>query len=216
MPSSAGAFLRVGHHDHVLDSGKLGQDLAYLRPAVEDLAAVEVAVGGDQHLGRDLAEAVEHAARAEIRRARGPDRAEARRCQRRDDGLRHVRQVARDPVSLADSAGRQRLGHARNLVVQLREAEAPPDTILAPENQCVRLVPRAQQVFGVVESRVGKPASARHPVAVDYDARARPVADDAREVPHGAPELRRLGDRPGVQRAVVGGFDAPTRREPRP
>ena len=71
-------LFHVWHNNHMLDGGKLGQDLLHLRPAVEGLAAIEVAIGGDQHLGFDLTEAVEDTARAEIRRARRPDGAEAR------------------------------------------------------------------------------------------------------------------------------------------
>ena len=47
--------------------------------AVEVPAAVAVAVDGQQHLRLDLREAVDHRARAEVRRAARPDRAERRR-----------------------------------------------------------------------------------------------------------------------------------------
>ena len=63
------------------------------------LAAVAVAVDGEQHLRLDLAEAVEHALHAEIGRAGRPDRAEAGGREHRDDRLRHVRHEAGDAVA---------------------------------------------------------------------------------------------------------------------
>ena len=63
--------------------------------AVERLAAVLVAVDAEQHLRRELREAVEHAARAEIRAAARPDGADAGGREHRDHGFGHVRQVRR-------------------------------------------------------------------------------------------------------------------------
>jgi hypothetical protein len=62
-------------HHHPLDARQLGDDLGELVEH-EGLAAVVVAVAGDQHLGLDLAEAVEHALHAEVGRAGRPDGAE--------------------------------------------------------------------------------------------------------------------------------------------
>ena len=70
--------------------------------AVEVLAAVAVAVGREQHLRLDLGEAVDHGRDAELRRAARPDRADARRGQQRDDGLRRVRQVGHHAVAAPD------------------------------------------------------------------------------------------------------------------
>ena len=53
--------------------------------AVVRLAGVDVAVGGDEHPRLDLAEPIEHALDAEVRRARRPDGADGRRAERRDD-----------------------------------------------------------------------------------------------------------------------------------
>ena len=63
----------IGQHDDALDAGQLRQAFADAGQRIEALAAIAIAVGGEQQLGRDLAEAVEHALHAEIRRAGGPD-----------------------------------------------------------------------------------------------------------------------------------------------
>ena len=74
----------IGHHDDALDGRQFRQHLAHRCQRIERLARVEVAIGGEQHLGRDLPEAIEHAVDAEVRRARRPDGAEARGGQHRD------------------------------------------------------------------------------------------------------------------------------------
>ena len=79
----------------------------HLGPPVEALAAVGVAVHRDQHLRGGLGEPVDHAVRAEVRRAGRPDGAQARAGQQADEGLRGVRQVARDAVAAADAEGPQ-------------------------------------------------------------------------------------------------------------
>jgi hypothetical protein len=87
---------------------------------VDPLAGIVVAVDGEQHLGLDLAEAVEHARDAEIGRAGGPDGTQAGRRQHADHGLGHVGQVAGDPVALAHALGGEaaarRALHGRGLV----------------------------------------------------------------------------------------------------
>ena len=81
------------------------------------LAAVRVAVDRDQHLRLDLGEAVDHAARPELGRHAGPDRAEARGGQKPDERLGDVGQVGDDPIALRDAQLAQpRLRVARQLV----------------------------------------------------------------------------------------------------
>ena len=70
------------------------QFVLQVRDLVDDrkrLAVVPVAVHREEHARLDLPEAIEHTLHAEIRRARRPDRALARRPQHRDDRLGHVR-----------------------------------------------------------------------------------------------------------------------------
>ena len=79
---------------------------------IEPLAAVGVAVDGDEHLRLDLGEAVDQAPRPEVRRAAGPDRPEARAGEQRDDRLGDIRDDGHDPVAATDpeppEAGRRR------------------------------------------------------------------------------------------------------------
>src|ERR1700722_2247191 len=61
----------------VAHARQLREDLADGGAAIEVLAAVPVAVDRQQHLRLELREAVDDAARAELRRRARPDRAEA-------------------------------------------------------------------------------------------------------------------------------------------
>ena len=71
--------------------------------AVEVAPAVAVAVDREQDLRLDLREAVDHAAGAELRRRRGPDRAQRGGGEEGGDRLEDVRQVGGDAVALADA-----------------------------------------------------------------------------------------------------------------
>jgi hypothetical protein len=87
-------------HDHeVGQRGQRGNQIGDHRRSIVRLAAVSVAIDGDQHLGFDLAEAVDHSHLAHVRRAAGPDRAHADGCQECDDRFRHVGQVAGHAVA---------------------------------------------------------------------------------------------------------------------
>ena len=96
----------------------------------KSLAAVAVAVDGEQHLRLDLREAVDHAARAEVRRAATT---RSRRCdaqaRKRDDRLGDVRQVGGDAVARADAeraqAGRDRGRPGARSSPQRQLAERP-------------------------------------------------------------------------------------------
>ena len=59
----------VGHHDQLLQAAQLRQDFRQLAAHIQLLAGVAITAAGDQHPRLDLAEAVDHALRAEVRRA---------------------------------------------------------------------------------------------------------------------------------------------------
>ena len=84
--------------------------------------------------------------------------------------------------------------------------DAAPDLVLAPEDDRVRvrIDVVAQQVLGEIQACVGKPARARHPVAIDQDTLDRARRCTPTEGPHEAPESLRLVDRPSPERVVVG------------
>ena len=69
----------------------------------------------------------------------------------------------------ADSGGKQNLLKAGDFSIQLGPRHAPPDLVLSPENQRLTIIAMLQQVFGVIQSRFGKPASTRHPARFAYD-----------------------------------------------
>ena len=89
----------VGHVDDGPERRQPRSHLRHLLAAVDELVAVAVAGDGEQHRRLELAEPVEHAPRAELRRARRPDGAEARRGEEGDERLRDVREVRDDAVA---------------------------------------------------------------------------------------------------------------------
>ena len=101
MSSSGGSFAREGHHERVLDARQSLQDLGELPQAIVALAVVEVAVGAEQQLRLDLAEAIE-----ERRAARNPE-------SRRTRSPRYWRRPACRSRSRAGWAGSRRCGHLR-------------------------------------------------------------------------------------------------------
>ena len=126
------------------------------------LAAVHVAVDREQHLRLDLREAVDHAARAELGRDAGPDRAEAGGGQERDERLGDVR------------AGRRRRGRPSRrraaAARRARRATCSRSSLNVSSNGsrvCERattatLVAVVQHVLGVVERRAREPLGAGH------------------------------------------------------
>ena len=199
-----GLLVHVGHEHDALDARDLFLDRAHGRHAIERLARVAIAVGGEQHLRRDLTEAIEHAARAEVRRTGRPDRAEARRREHRDHGFRQVRREARDAIAGLHAGGPQAVGDARRFAPQLAPRELPPLAALVTEDDRGSIVVAAQEIFGVVQPRIDEPARAGHAVAVLDDLRGARLRADLAEVPQRAPEILRELDRPAMQRGVVG------------
>ena len=160
----------VRNHDHLLHSRQARGDFLHALDRVVRLAVVAVAVGAEQQLRLGLAEAVEHAVGAEIRRARRPDGPDGDRREREHAGLGHVRDKGRDAVAGFQACGAHRLRATRNLRVQLRIRHPAAKSGLVPEHQRVVAVPPAQQVLGEIEARIGKPFRAGHLVPVDQDA----------------------------------------------
>ena len=114
---------RVGDVDDRRQARQAVADRGDLLAAVDELVAVAVAGDGQQHLRLELAEPVEHAAHAELRRARRPDRAEAGAREEGDERLRDVRQVGDDPVARPDAEPLQAGAGAGHLLAQLAERD---------------------------------------------------------------------------------------------
>ena len=145
--------------------GQRPADRRDLLAAVDLLVAVAVAVDRDQHRGCDLAPPVDHAAGAELRRARREDRADARRGQQQHQGLGDVRQVRRDPVAALDTEPDQPRPGPRHLVAQLGCGQLDRVAALrAADDHDVVVGPARQREhgLGVVELHPREPARARH------------------------------------------------------
>ena len=97
-----GVRVEVGEDDRALQAWHLRLQLCHGLAAVEVLAAVAVAVDREEDLGLDLGEAVDHAGRAEVRRAARPHRADRGGREEGDDRLGDVRQVGDDAVAALD------------------------------------------------------------------------------------------------------------------
>ena len=191
-----------GHH-HVLERGQAAGDLGELGADVDRLAVVAVAVDRDQHLGLDLAEAVEHALDAEIGRAGGPDRAERGRGQHRDDGLCGMRHDRGDPIARADALALQRRSELRHLTVQLAVAQLAPPPILGPGDDRGVVVAAPEQVLGVIQLGADEPLRAGHSVAALQHLAPRPACAHVRKAPQRRPEQLGMLDRPRPERAVI-------------
>ena len=107
----------IGHDHRPRHRRHPVQDLGQLAQAVVAFAVVIIAVGGEQDLGFDLAEAVDDPLDAEVRRARGPDGADGTGGEHGGHGFGHIRQIGGDPVAGLDARRRQGLGQARHLVM---------------------------------------------------------------------------------------------------
>ena len=166
--------------------------------------AVGVAADREQHLGLDLAEARQHAARAELRRARRPRRPEAGGGQEGDERLGDVRQVGDDAVAGADAEAPQPRARPRDLVAQLAEGQLDRLARLRArdDGHPVGVLVGPQRVLGVVQARAREPLGAGH-LRARQDALVGRVRAHAEEVPDRAPEALEVVDRPAPQRVVV-------------
>ena len=200
----------VRHEDDTFQRWQRGDDATQRFQAIVCFAVVVVAVDGEQHFRCYLAETIDDALHAEVGRARAPCRAEARAREHRDRGLRHVGKDGRHAIAGPDAAFVKRPGNASDLVVELAMGQPAPHPVLAPEDNRIRVITTAQKVLGEVQKGFRKPARTRHAVAVTDHQTAR-VSTYVAEVPEQAPEIRSLGDGPGVQGSVVRKLQPETR-----
>lgn len=118
-----GAFGGGGAEQRDVDDGAQGGQLVAEFgdgvAAVVFLAAVAVAVDGEQDDRFDLLEAVQHAAGAEVGSAGGPDAADRGGGEERDDGLRDVGDVAADTVAGAHAEAAEFGGQRADLGAQI-------------------------------------------------------------------------------------------------
>jgi hypothetical protein len=103
-----------------------------------------------------------------------------------------------------DAGRAQRLREPRHFVVQLGVGHAAFYAVLAPEHDGGLGVAPAQQVFGEIQARLREPARAGHAVRVLERDVPLALGDYAAEVPQQPVELLWRGDRPCMQRRVIG------------
>ncbi len=200
LPVAAG---QVREHERALERRQLPLQLRHRLAAVEVLAAVAVAVDGEEHLGLDLGEAVDDAAHAELRRAARPRRADARAAEEGGDRLGDVREVGGDAIPGLDA----RLAQRRRDRTRARPQLAPRP--LAERAQLRRVadgdlgvVAAAEDVLRVAEPRSREPLRARH-LAPAEDALVRLARLHLEELPDRAPEGVELVHRPLPEVVVV-------------
>ena len=177
------------------------------RRDVKSLAAIAVARYRNQQLGRDLAQPVDGAGRAEIRRTGRPDRPDGGRGQIEHDGFEVVGDNARNAISRTNTFSPQRLHAARHQPAEFPARHCPARAVFTTGDQRQPLVGFAQQVLGIVQPRLGeKPLGAQ--IGPRNEAAPALVADDADKVPELAVIGLGLGDGPGEEPGIVGGREA--------
>ena len=156
--------LRVRDFDDGLEAREPLAHRGDLLATVDQPIAPAVAGDGEQELRLELAEPVEDAADAELRRARRPDRAEARAGEEGDERLRDVRQVGDDAVAGADAEPLQPGAGAGDLVAELaeRQLERLARLRVRDDRDRVEVVVAPDHVLGEVQPRAREPLRARH------------------------------------------------------
>ena len=203
--SFGGLGAEQGDVDDGAQGGQFAAQFGDRVAAVVLLAAVAVAVDGEQDDRFDLLEAVQDAAGAEVGGAGRPDAADGGCGEEGDDGLRDVREVAADAVSGAYAEGAQFGGQGADLAAQFGPGDRARlvGLVDVQEGRFVRAGRgRAQGVLGVVEGRSGEPLGARHRAVAEHArvGRREPYVEPLGD---GFPERVQLVDGPAVQGGVA-------------
>ena len=196
--------VQVRHEHGVPQRRQRRAHLGEQRAAVVVLAAVAVAVGRDQHLGRDLAKAVEHRHRAHVRRTHRPHRADARAREEGDHGLRNVRQDRDQPVAGHHAERAQRGGEGRHLALEFAPGHFVEHArFVAGEDRGALGRGVAKHLVDHIEPRAREPLRTGHRAPAEHPL-VRYGRADVEEMPDRAPEPFKIGDRPAPQRLVIG------------
>ena len=206
--------LAVRHVHDVLQRRQGGADRRDLVAAVDRAVAVAVAGDGEQDRRLELREAVDHAARAELGRAAGPDRAQARGRGERDDRLGDVRQVGDDAVARPDAEPLESRARTRDLLAELAERELARRRASASGRRsrpCRRPRRRRRRCSAKLSRAPGNQRGAGHLVGREHGA-VRRVRLDLEEVPDRRPEPLEVVDRPALQLLVAWRTSGPRSR----
>ncbi len=167
------------------------------------LPAVAITGAGDQHLGFDLAEPVDYALGAEVRRRARPDGAQAGGGEHAHQRLPGVGHAGGDPIALGHAGGFQALLQAGDMGGEIGPGQLLFVAVFTDGYHRHGTVAAAQQVFGKIQRRPRKPAGAGH-LRTFFEHRTRRLLEaNLEEVDDGQPEGFALLDAPGVQGWVV-------------
>ena len=187
-------------------------DAARLHPSrrSKSLPAVAVAVDREQHLRLDLREAIDHAARRRIGRARRPDGADRRARQERRHGLGDVRHVRGDAVALGSTPSVRRPRRSpRSRAASRPSVHSPRRPELGGVKQSGRgIILAPEDVLGVAQPRPGEPLGPGHLQTAEH-ALAGDREPDVEERDDRRPEPLDVVDRPSPQIAVAVEANAP-------
>jgi hypothetical protein len=208
--------------DRVPHGGQLGEQGIDVGAPVVVPPGPGVAVAGQQHLGFDLAEAVEHRHRAHVGRADAPDRAQAGHGEEHRHRLRRVGQHGDDAIARLDTQTLQGAREGGDLGPQPRPGDlaqpAAREQFLVGKDDGrvaggVCGVGVAEHLMREVDLRALEPARAGHHLAVEH-ALVRRGRLDVEVIPDRLPERRQVIDRPAPERVVVGEGQAALRLQP--
>ena len=201
---------QVALHNQMPHRGQGRTQLDQHRATVQFAPAVGDAVAGDQHLGFDLLEAVQHRVAAHVRRANAPHRTDAHRGQKSHHRLRTVGQVGGDAVARVHPLRLQVQRQRGDLAAQLGPAQLPGRCaaqrlfIVAEDGREAARIGRghmAQHLLRIVDLGTHKPARVGHWRAVTHRA-VRRRRLQVKVVPDALPVSVQIGHRPAPQSVV--------------
>jgi hypothetical protein len=189
-----------------------GRDFDEVAPAVTH------AIAGDQHLGLDLPEAIEHRIGPHVGRADAPDPANAHHGEESDDRLRDVGQVGGHPVAWLQALRAQVQRQRGDLEPQLRPVQFAllPFFIAADQRLQAGRMGRAdmpEHLLRIVDLRAFEPCRSRHSAFGQHGAMRRRRLQLV-IVPDALPERLQLGAGPAPQRVVAVELQAALRAQP--
>ena len=151
-------------------AGQGGAQLGHHAGAIVVFGAIGHAIAGDQHLGRDLFEAIEHGIGAHVGRAHTPDGAQTDHRKKSHHGFWNIGQVNGHAVTGLDTLCAEVACHGGDLATQLRPGHFAPlaSLVVADDGQLpggLRRFHMPQDLLRIVHLRAGKPLGPRHGVA---------------------------------------------------
>jgi len=201
--------VQVGHDHDMLQARQRIHQVADDGAAVEILAAVAVAVDREDHLRLDLAEAVDHALRAEVGRTTRPHRADRCRRQQRYRGLGNVRHVGDDTVARLDAGAPKPGGQPFDLLGKLVPAQLLQRPVFRHVSDRHLAGPTAgQDLFCVVQPGAREPLGAGHFALAQHRLVAGPVIETV-VGPQLLPEPLDVLDRPAPKVLVCRQLESP-------